>query len=106
MVVLRNADHMHFCDRPEEVHEMFRLMPQDPIFEPLRAKIPPIGELCPGAHALEAIRGLALAHFDAHLRGDENAAALAGGDVEGALARRGIAVEVVEADTAPAAAHS
>src|SRR5262249_51394608 len=24
LLVLKNADHMHFCDRVEEVHEMFR----------------------------------------------------------------------------------
>jgi predicted dienelactone hydrolase len=101
MVVLRNADHMHFCDRVEEVHEVFRLMPQDRIFEPIRAQIPPIGELCPGAHALDAIRGLALAHFDAHLKGNEAAAAFASGDVAGRLAARGIGADVVDA-AAPA----
>jgi predicted dienelactone hydrolase len=97
LVVLRNADHMHFCDRVEEVHEMFRQMPQDPAFEPLRSKIPPIADLCPGEHALDAIRGLALAHFDAHLRGNDAAAALVAGDVAGRLAARGIAADVVDA---------
>ena len=96
LVVLRNADHMHFCDRVEEIHEVFRLMPQDRIFEPIRGQIPPIGELCPGAHALDAIRGLALAHFDAHLKGSGVAAAFASGDVAARLAARGIAVDVVE----------
>jgi predicted dienelactone hydrolase len=94
MVVLRDTDHMHFCDRVEEVHEMFRLMPQDPIFQPIQAAIPPIAELCPGTHAYTAIRGLGLAHMDATLRGDERAAQLLGGDVAGLLAARGIAASV------------
>jgi predicted dienelactone hydrolase len=97
MVVLRNADHMHFCDRVEEVHEIFRMMPQDRIFEPIREKIPPITELCPGEHALDAIRGLALAHFDAHLAGNGAAAAFVRGDLAARLAARGIAVDVVDA---------
>jgi len=97
LVVLKNADHMHFCDRVEEIHEIFRQMPQDRIFEPIRSKIPPITELCPGEHALDAIRGLALAHFDAHLRSNGAAAALVRGDVVGRLAARGIAADVVDA---------
>jgi hypothetical protein len=88
---------MHFCDRVEEVHEMFRLMPQDRIFEPIRGNIPPITELCPGDHALDVIRGLALAHFDAHLVGSGAAAAFVGGDVAARLAVRGITVDVVDA---------
>jgi predicted dienelactone hydrolase len=103
LVVLRNADHMHFCDRPDEVHEMFRSMPQDPIFEPLRARIPPFAELCPGEHALDAIRALALAHFDAHVAGDDAARAFAGGDVAAALAARGIAADVIDPGGAPPA---
>jgi predicted dienelactone hydrolase len=95
MIVLRNADHMHFCDRAEEVHEMFRLMPQDPLFRPIQESIPPITELCPGEHAAVAIRGLGLAHMDAYLRGDERAARFLAGDVQGTLAARGVAVDVV-----------
>jgi predicted dienelactone hydrolase len=95
MVVLRNADHMHFCDRVEQVHEMFRLVPQDPLFQPIQAAIPPIEALCPGAQTHEAIRGLGLAHFDAVLRDDARAAALLDGDLAAQLGARGIAVELV-----------
>jgi dienelactone hydrolase len=95
MIVLKDADHMHFCDRVEEVHEMFRLMPGDPLFAPLQALIPPIGELCPGEHALLAVRALGLAHMDAHLKGDESAARFLAGDVRGALGARGVRVDVV-----------
>jgi predicted dienelactone hydrolase len=92
MVVIRNADHMHFCDRVEEVHEMFRLMPHDPVFAPLQRLVPPIAELCPGAHAHLAIRALAVAHMDAHLRGLEPAARWLAGDVPAALRARGVEV--------------
>jgi predicted dienelactone hydrolase len=94
MVVLQNADHMHFCDRVEEVHEMFRLMPQDPLFQDIQAAIRPITELCPGEHANLAVRGLGLAHMDAHLRGDESAARFLAGDLQAALAAHGVSVAV------------
>jgi dienelactone hydrolase len=95
MVVLKDADHMHFCDRAEEVHEMFRLMPQDPLFADIQQAIPPITELCPGEHAYLAIRGLGLAHMDTHLRGDEAAARFLAGDIRGTLAERAVQVDVV-----------
>jgi len=95
MVVLKNADHMHFCDRVEETHELFRMMPQDPIFEDIQKSIPPITELCSGASANLAIRCLGVAHMDAHLRGDERAASFLAGDVGAALARRGVQASVV-----------
>lgn len=96
MVVLENADHLHFCDRVEQVHELFRLMPQDPVFEPLRASIPPVAELCAGEAANTALRGLALAHFDAHLKRDAAAARFLGGDLRAAVAPHGARVAVVE----------
>ncbi len=95
MIVLENADHMHFCDRVEEIHELFRLMPQDPLFAAIQQAVPPITELCPGEHANLAVRALGLAHMDAHLRGDEGAARFLAGDLPGALAARGVAVAVV-----------
>ena len=95
MVVLEDADHLHFCDRVEETHELFRMMPQDPLFEHIQKAIPPITELVPGERAHLAIRGLAVAHMDAHLRGDEAAARLLAGDVRATLAARGVVVSVV-----------
>lgn len=94
MVVLQNADHMHFCDRIEEVHEMFRSMPPPGEFEHLARSIRPIAELCPSEHAYLFVRGLGLAHMDAHLRGDEAAAKLLAGDVRSLLAERGVDVAV------------
>ena len=95
MVVLEDADHLHFCDRVEETHELFRTMPTDPLFEHIQKAIPPITELVPGERTHLAIRALALAHLDAHLRGDEGAARLLAGDVRAALAERDVAVRVV-----------
>lgn len=100
MVVLQNADHMHFCDRVEEVHEMFRAMPPPGDFERIAKTVAPIGELCPAEHAYQFIRGLGVAHMDAYVKANESAAAFLAGDIRGALAARGVAAEVV--DPAPA----
>jgi predicted dienelactone hydrolase len=93
LVVIRDADHLHFCDDVERVHELFRTMPVEPLFVPLVKGIRPIGELCPGAHAHDVVRSVGLAHFDATLKGDEAAAAFVAGDVVGALADRGVRVD-------------
>jgi len=95
MVVLRNADHMHFCDRIAEVHEMFRMMPPPDAFEIVAKQVPPIGELAPPEHGYLFVRGLGLAHMDAVLKGDESAARLLSRAVA-AMAERGVAVDVVE----------
>jgi dienelactone hydrolase len=90
LFVLRNADHMHFCDRVEEVHEMFRAMPPPGAFADVAQHTPPIGELVPGEHGYRFTRGLGLAHFDAVLRGDAAARTLLD-DAVAALAAQGIA---------------
>lgn len=93
MVVLANADHMHFCDRVEEVHELFRMMPP-PFFEEVAKQVAPIGDLCPSEHAYAFVRGLGLAHMDAHLKESEAAASFLAGDLVRALADRGVSVRV------------
>jgi dienelactone hydrolase len=90
MVVLESADHLHFCDRIEEVHEMFRMMPPPGEFARVAANVRPISELCPPEHAYAFVRGLGLAHFDAALKGNEGAAALLAAGLEGTLEERGI----------------
>ena len=95
MVVLKNADHMHFCDRVEEVHELFRMMPPPGDFERVAKTVPPITELCPGKHAYAFVRGLGLAHMDAYLKADAPAARFLAGDIAAVLAARGISVQVV-----------
>jgi predicted dienelactone hydrolase len=94
MVVLTNADHMHFCDQVEQIHELFRMMPP-PIFDRVAPSIKPIGELCAPEGAYHFVRSLGLAHMDAHLRGDESAARFLAGDVRAALRARGAEVTLV-----------
>jgi hypothetical protein len=94
MVVLRNTDHMHFCDRAEQIHEMFRMMPPPGLFEAIAKRVPPISQLAPPDHAYRAIRGLGLAHMDASLKGHQDAARLLSGDVSARLAAEGIRVSV------------
>ena len=94
LAVLKNADHMHFCDRVEETHEMFRLLPQVGLFAEIMKQIRPIAELCPGAHAYDFVCGLGLAHMDAALKQDPGAERVLAGDLEALLAERGIEIEV------------
>jgi hypothetical protein len=55
----------------------------------------PISELCPGEHGYLAVRGLGLAHMDAHLKGDESAARFLAGDLRATLAKRGVEVDAL-----------
>jgi len=109
LVVLRNADHLHFLDHVERFHEYFRRMPLPPLYRG-RISIPaPIGELMPSEHAYRAVRTLAVAHFDAHLKRRPAARALLAGDIEALLKRAGIGVSAVRGRrtkrTARAAKH-
>ena len=94
MAVLKNADHMHFCDRIDEIHEMFRMMPPPGAFAEAAKLVPPISELAPPEHGYLFVRGLGLAHMDAALKGDGGAAEFLA-NVQPALAARGVAVEVM-----------
>ncbi len=95
MVVLENADHMHFCDNVEATHEMFRMMPPPGPLADIAKLVPPSSELCPGENAYTYLRGLGLAHMDAVLKESEAAAALLAGDIRATLAERGVAVSLV-----------
>lgn len=101
MVVLRDADHIHFCDDVERAHEMFRTVPGDPLFEPIRARMRPIEQLAPGRHAHDVVRGLGLAHLDATLKGDAPAGRFLAGDLGAVMAARGVRVDVTPTDGAP-----
>ena len=89
MIVLERADHMHFCDQVEQVHELFRMMPP-PVFDQLAKDILPITELCSGDSAYRFTRGLGLAHLDAELRGDEAARRFLEDDLIARLASEGV----------------
>jgi predicted dienelactone hydrolase len=95
MVALKNADHMHFCDRVEEVHEMFRMMPPPGAFEDIAKRVAPITELTPPEHAYQFVRGLALAHMDAALSRHGDAQRFLA-DAGATLGARGIGVEVFQ----------
>ncbi len=94
MVVLENADHMHFCDHVEATHEMFRKMPPPGALGDMARHVPPIEELCSAEDAYKYIRGLGLAHMDATLAGNQRARALLDGDVADLLATHGVRVSV------------
>lgn len=86
MVVIGNADHFHFCDGAEMVHDMMAPM--------MAGQTKPSSEFVPGAHAYDVTNGLGLAHFDAVLRHRPEAVAFLERDPVEVLAERGIAVSV------------
>lgn len=78
LVVLEDADHFHFCDRADRLHELMRRM---------NPAMPPIGDLAGGERTEPVVRALALAHCDAGLRGDPSASRWLAQDIPGLLAR-------------------
>jgi hypothetical protein len=96
MVVLRRADHAHFLDYAEQEHEAARTMEWPGELSWIPKEMRPVAELCPGAEARLFVRGLALCHFDAHLKGLEEARRLLAGDLEAELAARGVGAFVYE----------
>lgn len=105
MVTLHDADHMHFCDRVEETHDVFRMMgsmlldglayqlEDGPSLDALLEAAKPSSELCPGEDAYALLQGLGVAHMDAHLKGNSRAAELLEGDLVATLASRGVSIE-------------
>lgn len=92
MIILRRADHMHFMDNVEEMHEAVRKMPFTGELAWIPKEMRPIEEFCSGAQAHLFVRGLTLCHMDATLRGQEEAQRLLIGDIEAELAGRGVDV--------------
>ena len=104
LAVLNNAGHVHFVDRPEQRHEELRTMwssgqlpTDDPEldFAAIAEASRPFSELCPADQSHEVVKALCLAHMDAHLKGDAEAAAWLAGDPAADFAARGIDVEIV-----------
>ena len=98
--VMPRAGHMHFADHAEMTHELMRSIWASPDFPdpendgPALARAArPFSELMPEAHAHDIVRGLCLAHMDAHLKDSAAAGAFLGGDLEAAFTARGIALE-------------
>ena len=91
MIVLRRADHMHFMDNVEQLHETIRTSPPwIPELDYLQKEMRPIAELCSGEQAHLFVRGLTLAHFDAVLKQNEQARRFLAGDIPAELASRSI----------------
>lgn len=90
MFILRRADHAHFVDNPEELHEFARKMTWPPELEWLQKEMKPFSELCSAEHAHIFVRALALAHFDATLKKSAGAQSFLAGDVVAELAMRGV----------------
>jgi dienelactone hydrolase len=93
MFILRRADHMHFMDNVEEMHEAVRTTPWTGDLAWMSKEMLPIGELCSGEQAHLFVRGLTLCHLDAVLKREENAQQFFQGDVEGELVSRGVSGE-------------
>jgi predicted dienelactone hydrolase len=92
MLILRRADHAHFMDNVEQLHETARTAPATGDYAAMQKDMLPITELCSGEQAHLFARGLTLAHFDATLKGRDDAQLFLAGNVQSALARRGIDV--------------
>jgi predicted dienelactone hydrolase len=96
MVILRRADHMHFMDNVEEMHDTVRRMPFTGELAWLPKEMRPMTELCSGEQAHQFVRGLTLCHLDAVLRRQEEAQRFLLGDLKAELAERGVDVIVHE----------
>jgi predicted dienelactone hydrolase len=79
MLILRRADHLHFVDEVEELHEAVRKMPASGDLAALQKEMRPMAELCSGEQAHLFVRGLTLSHMDASLRQNDEAWRVAGG---------------------------
>jgi predicted dienelactone hydrolase len=82
MAILRGADHMHFMDHVEEMHELVRSMTFSGELAWLPKEMRPIAELCSGEEAHRLIRGLTLCHFDGVLKAMPEARLFLDGEVE------------------------
>ena len=92
MVILRRADHMHFMDNVEEMHETVRAMTFPGELAWIQKEMQPITELCSGEQAHVFVRGLTQCHMDATLRREEDARRFLAGDIKAELAARGVDV--------------
>jgi predicted dienelactone hydrolase len=96
MVILHRADHLHFVDDAERMHEEFRAMSLTGPATQIQQRMRPITELCSGEQAHLFVRGLTLAHFDATLAGHEEAQRFLDRDLTAELARRGVEATALE----------
>lgn len=91
LVAIADADHFHFCDGARQLHELFRSLPS-PI--PLARPFPAFASLCPQKAAYDVIRGVGLAHLDAHLRHSAEARDFLATDLVDRAQARGATIEL------------
>lgn len=103
-ISLRSSDHFHFCDRVEEVHGLFKAMggmigvalgEGAPDLQEILSGMKESSELCPGEHAYALLRGLGLAHMDAHVKGEVAAVDFLEQDLRSVMASRGVEIDVL-----------
>ena len=94
LVILRRADHLHFMDNVEEIHETARATPFTGELAWIPKAMRPFAELCSEEQAHLFVRGLTLCHMDAVLRQQNEARRFLAGGLAAELAARG--VEVLE----------
>lgn len=92
MLILRRADHMHFMDNVEAMHETVRKMPLTGELAWLPKEMRPIAQLCSGEQAHLFVRGLTLCHMDAGLKRQQEAQRFLVGDLQAEFAARGVDV--------------
>jgi dienelactone hydrolase len=90
MFILRRADHMHFMDNVEEMHESVRNMTFPEELSWIPREMRPIAELSSGEQAHLFVRGLTLAHMDATLKQTPEARRFLEEDIVGELAARSV----------------
>lgn len=100
MIVIKNADHFHFCTYTEMAHEMLRSQPEllfgdTPVAKSIKENMLPYSELCPAEVAKNFLNSLGLAHMDAHLKKNLSAVEWLKGDIKSFMADKGIDIEVV-----------
>lgn len=109
MVVLADADHNHFVDDIDTGQQWLRefanrvavLFPRGPgDWTSVARSVAPAEQLCPGASAQLAWRGLITAHMDAHLRANSQARELLRTPLDRVLADRGVRASTVESGIA------
>ena len=99
MVVLNNADHIHYATDMELKHERISSQPElwfgdTPITKRIKENMLPFSELCPAKNAEDFLRGLGLAHMDAYLKKNSNAMEWLKGDIKAYMADQGVSVSV------------
>jgi dienelactone hydrolase len=90
MIILRRADHMHFMDNVEEMHESVRNMTFSKELSWIAREMRPIAELSSSEQAHLFVRGLTLAHMDATLKQTPEARRFLEEDIVGELAARSV----------------